>query len=164
MKGESMSKINRKILFTLAISMLMLSACASIPKIDWQLSISGAVSNPLTVNYKELAKMPQTDLKDIFMDKSTGEDSVGSWSGVLLADLLTRSNAEGDYVSITAIAADGYAIEITRNELKNAIVALKEEGEWIQNSDTEHGPIRLVCPQTPANRWVFQLMEIQVNQ
>ena len=27
----------------------------------------------------------------------------------------------------------------------------------------DHGPIRMVCPHTPANRWVFQLMELQVN-
>lgn len=97
------------------------------------------------------------------MDKSTSEDTVGSWSGVLLADLFEQAGAAEDFVSVTAIAADGYAIEITRDELKDAIVAMKEEGEWIQKTDVEHGPIRLVCPQTPANRWVFQLLEIQVN-
>ncbi|MBM3137333.1 MAG: hypothetical protein FJZ98_03990 [Chloroflexi bacterium] len=159
-----MSKITKKILLVFAICTLILTACVSRPKVEWQLSFSGAVSNPLSVSYKELAKMPQTDLNEVFMDKSTGEDSVGSWSGVLLADLLTESGASEDFVSVTAFAADGYAIEITRDELENAIVALKEEGEWIQNADPEHGPIRLVCPQTPANRWVFQLLEIQVNQ
>jgi DMSO/TMAO reductase YedYZ molybdopterin-dependent catalytic subunit len=159
-----MPKFLKKIILVIAISTLLLTACASIPKVEWQLDISGAVSNPLKVSYKELAKMPQTDLNEILMDKSTGEDSVGSWSGVLLADLLTQSGVAEDFVSVTAIAADGYAIEITRDELDNAIVALKEEGEWIQNADPDHGPIRLVCPETPANRWVFQLLEIQVNQ
>lgn len=159
-----MSKIIKKIFLIISISTLILTACTSIPKVDWELNISGAVSNPLMVSYKELAIMPQTDLEDILMDKSTGEDSVGSWSGVLLADLFTQAGVAEDFVSVTAIAADGYAIEITRDELVNAIVALKEEGEWIQKADPEHGPIRLVCPQTPANRWVFQLLEIQVNQ
>lgn len=159
-----MSRIGKRVGLIIAIGAIILSACASAPKVDWNLTISGAVSNPLTVSYKELSKMPQTDLKDVFMDKSTGEDTVGSWSGVLLSDLLSQSGASEDFVSVTALAADGYAIEITRDELDNAIVAMKEEGEWIQNSDPEHGPIRMVCPQTPANRWVFQLMEIQVNQ
>jgi len=158
-----MLRIFRNIVL-LILSTLLLIACSAAPKVDWDLTISGDVDNPLTISYKELAKMPQTDLKDIFMDKSTGEDSVGSWSGVLLADLFAQASAVEDFVSVTAIAADGYAIEITRDELENAIVALKEQGEWIQNSDPEHGPIRMVCPQTPANRWVFQLLEIQVNQ
>ena len=159
-----MPRIGRKVLLIVALGSIILSACASIPNVDWELTISGAVNAPLTISYKELAKMPQTDLKDIFMDKSTGEDSVGSWSGVVLADLLSKAGAAEDFVGVTALAADGYAIEITRDELENAIVALKEESEWIQNSDPEHGPIRMVCPKTPANRWVFQLLEIQVNK
>lgn len=158
-----MLRIFRNIVL-LIISTLLFISCSTTPNIDWDLTISGTVDNTLTVSYKELANMPQTDLKEIFMDKSTGEDSVGSWSGVLLADLLAQAGAAEDFVSVTAIAADGYAIEITRDELENAIVAMKEDGEWIQNSDPEHGPIRMVCPQTPAKRWVFQLTEIQVNQ
>jgi DMSO/TMAO reductase YedYZ molybdopterin-dependent catalytic subunit len=158
-----MLRIFRNIVL-LIISTLLLISCSTAPNVDWDLTISGAVDNTLTVSYKELAKMPQIDMKDVFMDKSTGEDSVGSWSGVRLADLFEQAGAAEDFVSVTAIAADGYAIEITRDELENAIVATKEEGEWIQNSDPEHGPIRMVCPQTPANRWVFQLTEIQVNQ
>jgi hypothetical protein len=45
-------------------------------------------------------------------------------------------------------------------------VALKSGGEWIVDVPEEEGkgPIRLVCPETPANRWVFQLQEIQVNE
>lgn len=141
-----------------------LSACASAPNVDWNLTFSGEVKNPIIVSYKELAKMPQTELKDILMNKSIGEDVIGSWSGIPLDNLMAQAGATDDFVSVTALAADGYAIEITRDELENAIVALKEDGEWIQKSDPDHGPIRLVCPQTPANRWVFQLMEIQVNQ
>jgi DMSO/TMAO reductase YedYZ molybdopterin-dependent catalytic subunit len=134
------------------------------PKVDWELKISGAVNKPLTLNYADLAKMPQTDLKDVLMEKSLGEDTVGSWSGVNLEDILKQAGASANYVSVTATAADGYAIEISKDELQDAIVALKENGEWIASADQEHGPIRLVCPHTPANRWVFQLQEIQVNE
>jgi DMSO/TMAO reductase YedYZ molybdopterin-dependent catalytic subunit len=107
--------------------------------------------------------MPQTELKDILMEKSTGEDSTGSWSGVPLAEVFKKAGISDDFVSITAIAADGYAIEISKDELQDAIIALKENGEWITEADPDHGPIRLVTPHTPANRWIFQLQEIQVN-
>ncbi|HUV16015.1 MAG TPA: hypothetical protein VMW28_05575 [Pelolinea sp.] len=82
----------------------------------------------------------------------------------ILGGVLFPSCAAEDFVSRIAVAGDGYTIKITRDELENAIVDIKENGNWIQESDPGHGPIRLVYPKTLANRWVFQLKEIQVNQ
>ena len=42
-------------------------------------------------------------------------------------------------------------------------MALKDGGEWIADVTPDNGPIRLVTPETPGNRWVFQLIEIQVH-
>jgi DMSO/TMAO reductase YedYZ molybdopterin-dependent catalytic subunit len=141
-----------------------LAACGgAAPKVEWELQVGGAVTSPLTLTYADLAKMPQQDLEDILMQKSRGEDTTGSWSGVLLADILSKAGA-GEYATITAVAGDGYAIEINKDELQDALVALKENGKWIAEADPDHGPIRLVTPKTPANRWVFQLKELQVNQ
>jgi DMSO/TMAO reductase YedYZ molybdopterin-dependent catalytic subunit len=152
---------------TLIISFLLVAgllvACGgSAPDVDWTLGISGDVSSPLTVGYAELVEMPQSELDQVLMEKSLGEDTTGDWSGVSLDELLAEAGA-GEYVSITAVAGDGYAIEISKDELQGAIVALKENGGWIAEADPDHGPIRLVTPHTPANRWVFQLMELQVN-
>ncbi|MBC8448992.1 MAG: molybdopterin-dependent oxidoreductase [Chloroflexi bacterium] len=154
---------NRLVLTMALVLLLGLAACGGAPKVDWNLQVGGAVSNPLTLSYAELAGMKQTEIKDILMEKSTGEDTVGSWSGVSLDEILSKAGA-GSYASITAVAADGYAIEISRDELQSGIVALKENGKWIAQADAEHGPIRLVMPHTPGNRWVFQLQEIQVNE
>ncbi len=154
---------SRVVLTITLLLVLGLAGCGGgAPDVDWTLGVSGAVSRPLSLSYAELAGMPQTDLKDIFMDKSLGEDTTGDWSGAALAEILTKAGA-GEYVSVTVVAADGYAIEISKDELQDAIVALKENGKWIAQADPDHGPIRLVCPHTPANRWVFQLVELQVN-
>jgi len=141
-----------------------LAGCGGAPKVDWDLTVSGAVDNPLTLAYGDLAKMDQMDLSDILMEKSLGEDEVGSWSGVAVDQVLEQAGASSGYVSVTALAADGYAIEVSRDELQGAIVALKKGDEWITEAEPDKGPIRMVCPQTPANRWVFQLQEIQVNE
>ena len=159
-----MKKMIKKVIPVLLLGALLLTACGSAPNVDWNLKISGAVSNPLEFSYKELSKMEETDLSEILMDKSIGEDEITSWSGVLLATLLEDTGVEENFVSITAYAADGYAIEISSAEAEGAIIALKTEGEWIQEVDPDSGPMRLVCPETPANRWVFQLEEIQVNK
>lgn len=151
----------------LALSALLvvalMAACGGAPRVDWTLSMTGAVDEALSLSYKELVDEPQTELNELLMQRTHGEDSVGDWSGVALDALLQRAGAADGWVSITALAADGYAIEVTRDEVEGAIVALKEQGEWIAKADPEHGPIRLVCPLTPADRWVFQLTELQVN-
>ena len=144
---------------------LVLAGCGSgAPKADWELSIAGSVSNPLSISYSDLVKMEQVDLKDILMEKSTGDDVITSWSGVPVASLFEEAGAPADWSTVTAVAADGYAIEISRDEMQDAIIALKEGENWIATADPDHGPIRLVCPHSPANRWVFQLKEIQINQ
>jgi DMSO/TMAO reductase YedYZ molybdopterin-dependent catalytic subunit len=156
---------NRKrslIWLSVLIVSLLLSACGA-PNVDWDLSISGEVSNPTTFSYKELAGMKLVDLSDVYMEKSHGEDEVRSFSGVDLASLLEAAGAPEDFSSITAYAADGYAIEISKDELVDGIVAMKDGGDWIAKGDTDEGPIRLVFPSTPANRWIYQVTEIVVN-
>ena len=157
--------MKKRILLGLMIMMallVVLTGCGGVPRVDWELTISGDVENPVTYSYQELAGMEQLDLEEILMEKSTGEDEVTSWSGVPLEMLLERAGA-GEFSTVTALAADGYAIEIAAGELNNAIVALKGSGEWIAEVTPDKGPIRLVTPDTPGNRWVFQLTEIQIN-
>lgn len=156
--------MKRKGLFVVALLLaVVLASCGgAAPDVDWTLGVSGAVSSPLSLSYAELAEMPQTELSGLLMEKSLGEDTTGDWTGVALTELLDQAGA-GEFVSITAVAGDGYAIEISKDELEGAIVALQENGEWIAEADPDHGPIRLVCPHTPANRWVFQLAELQIN-
>jgi len=152
----------RSWLFVLLIP-LLISACGGAPKVEWELAITGDVSNPITFNFTDLAEMPLVDLNEVLMEKSRGEDEVRSFSGVELSYLLEQAGASDDFSSITAKAADGYAVEISRDEMVDGIVAIKQAGEWIVNADPDAGPIRLVFPTTPANRWVFQITEIVVN-
>lgn len=161
---KSIVKNRRRSLLWLSILIvpLLLSACGA-PDVDWELSISGEVSNPITYTYKELAEMEMVDLTDVYMEKSEGEDEIRSFSGVDLATLLETAGASEDFSTVTAYAADGYAVEISKDELVDGIVALKDDGEWIAKGDTDEGPIRLVFPTTPANRWVYQVTELVVN-
>lgn len=141
---------------------LLFIACGT-PNIEWNLAISGEVSSPTTYTFDDLSEMKLVDLEDILMERSHGEDEVRSFSGVSVEELLKSAGAPDEFSTITATAADGYAIEISRNEMDNGIVALKQGGKWIANIDPDEGPIRLVFPDTPADRWVFQVIEIVVN-
>lgn len=163
MKIKHNKTFNKPGIILMLLITALLSACSGTPKVEWELSISGAVSNPTIFTYEELVDLPQIALNDILMEKSRGEDEIRSFSGIEIALLLEKTGAHDDFSSITAIAADGYAIEITPDEMTDGIVALKDGGDWIVNVEPEAGPIRLVFPGTPSNRWVFQVNEIIVN-
>lgn len=157
-------KRNRQLLLSIIVLIaVLLTACGgSTPKVDWELKVSGAVSTPLTLKFQDLAGMTQIDMSDVKMEKSTGEDEITSWSGVPLSEIFSKAGVS-DFSTITAIAADGYAIEITKDEIEGGIIALKDKGEWIAEVTPDKGPIRLVSPKTPGNRWVYSLKEIVVN-
>lgn len=157
-------KLNKVVSISIFIlASIVLAACASgAPKVDWELKVSGAVNTPLKLSFQDLVGMTQTDMQDVKMEKSTGEDELTAWSGVPVSEIFSKAGVT-DFSTITAIAADGYAIEITKDELEGGIVALKDKGEWIAEVTPDKGPIRLVCPKTPGNRWVFSLKEIVVN-
>ena len=158
-------KIKKETIILLVVGSLAiaLTACATHPNVDWKLQISGAVNKPLGLTYADLAGMPQKELKDVLMQKTTSEDTVNTWVGVPLDELATKTGADPQYVTILAKGDDGYEILISKNELKDAIIALKMDGNWIAEKDKAHGPIRLVCPDTPASKWIYALVEIQFN-
>jgi len=141
-----------------------LTSCNRVPNIDWEVKISGAVNNPLTLSFKELTELNQIDLTDVFMSKTYGEDEYRSFTGIPIQKLLDLAGASKELVSITAFAADGYAIEIPLADLEGGILALKDGGKWIFDKEPDSGPLRLVFPKTPASSWVFQVIEIQINK
>lgn len=164
MHEKKMLKFAKFFWFPVLALAFLLTACGGAPKVDWTLTVSGDVTSPTTFSYQELSEMEMVDLSDVLMEKSRGEDEVRSFSGVPIDRLLSTAGAPENYSTITAKAADGYAIEISKDEMVDGIVAMKQSGEWLPDVDPDAGPIRLVFPETPANRWVFQVTELVVNQ
>jgi DMSO/TMAO reductase YedYZ molybdopterin-dependent catalytic subunit len=162
-KDHRWTRIACLVLWISLITAALTGCGAGAPRVDWTVNITGDVANPLALDYGTLVQMEQTELRDILMQKSLGEDEITSWSGVAIETIFERAGV-GDYTTATVTAADGYAIEVTKDELEGGIVALKLNGEWITRAEPDKGPVRLVTPETPANRWVFQITEIRVNE
>jgi DMSO/TMAO reductase YedYZ molybdopterin-dependent catalytic subunit len=158
------TKNETQILCVLIALVMALTACATHPNVDWNLKISGNVSNPLVLTYADLAGMPHKELKDILMQKTTSEDTVNTWVGVPLDDIAAKAGSDLNFATILARGVDGYEMVISKNELKGAIIALRMDGNWIAEKDKAHGPIRLVCPDTPASKWIYAIVEIQFNK
>jgi DMSO/TMAO reductase YedYZ molybdopterin-dependent catalytic subunit len=152
------------------VLMCALAACAGsgggaagAPKVDWKVSITGAVSKPLTLTYADLAKRPQVTLKDVLMQRSQGEATKNTWSGPALDAILKDAGISANAKGITCLAKDGYAMKMTMDDVKNAIIALKQDDKFI-DTDPKAGPVRLLVPDKTANFWVGMLTEIQVAE
>jgi DMSO/TMAO reductase YedYZ molybdopterin-dependent catalytic subunit len=147
----------------LALLLAVLVGCAGgsgAPKAEWTVKVSGAVSKPLQLSYADLSKRPQVKLENVIMRKSQGEDTTNTWEGPALDAILKDAGASAKATGLTFKAADGYAMQLTMQELNQAIIALKVDGKWI--TEDEKGPIRLVVPDKPANAWLSQLTDIEV--
>ncbi|HRZ21015.1 MAG TPA: molybdopterin-dependent oxidoreductase [Bacteroidales bacterium] len=133
------------------------------PNVDWTITFSGNFDQPVELTYADLAKMTQSELNEILMEKTTSEDTIDSWSGPSLKEVITQIEADPNFAYMSVLADDGYQAVLVPSELDDAIFALKKDGEWIAETDMAHGPIRLVCPKTPANKWVYAILEIQFS-
>ena len=132
------------------------------PSVEWELTIEGAVDNERTFNYAQVSGMETVLLEGVVMETKRGE-STHDFEGVPLTTLFDLVAVGRDAESITALAADGYSVSIAMADLgRDAILALKMDGEWLAVSDPE-SPIRLVVPGLPASQWVAQLVMITVE-
>jgi len=150
------------LLVLLAVAVLGCSGGGA-PKVDWTLEITGAVTQPLTLSYADLAKRERVTLENIVMRRSQGEDTINTWEGPSLDAILEEAGASASASAIVCTAADGYAMEIPTADLQDAIIALKQDGAWIAD-DEESGPIRIVVPNLPANSWIYQITRIEVAE
>ena len=144
------------------VIVLVATACggSSAPRVDWQVQVTGAVSNPLTISYEELTKRDMVVLEDVFMRRSQGEDTTNTWEGPALMPILQEAGLSPNATAVICSASDGYAREMVLEELQDSIIALKEDGEWIAKGGDN--PLRIIVPDKPANHWISHLVEMEV--
>ncbi|HUT15183.1 MAG TPA: molybdopterin-dependent oxidoreductase [Anaerolineae bacterium] len=153
-------KRKRAMLAILTLGLILLASCG--PKVEWDLVIDGSVDKPKTLSYADLSGMKKTKLENILMAKSQGEDEITSWEGPTLDDVFGTVGVQDSATGVTVVADDGYAIQMTMDDLQGGIIALSRDGKSI--ADDEKGPIRIVIPGKPSNFWVFQVVQITFEE
>jgi len=108
------------------------------------------------------------DLVKVKADFPKGE-MVHEFEGPLLADVLSAAGANGSKVTMQAL--DGYAVEVSAEELiaAGAVVALKRDGQAL--SIGGFGPTHIVFPRAeradlsemPDDNWIWSIFHISVK-
>ncbi len=125
--------------------------------------IGGGLGQPTVLTFEQLSQMTSVRLENVLMRKSYEDDEVNSWQGPALEPLLTAAQVKPGAMKVSLEAVDGYKVEARLEDLRDAIVALKDgEGRWL--TDTDSGcALMFVPPHLPGNFWVTSIRRIRVE-
>ncbi len=127
---------------------------------DWQLRISGAVEESITLSYQQVLEMVGMEVTAV-LDCTGGWYSEQEWSGVAISKLLALAKPTEEAASVTFEAISGYKRRFGLAEAQGYLLATAVAGQPLSHG---HGfPIRLVAPGQRGVNWVKWITRIQVN-
>lgn len=129
---------------------------------DYRLTVTGAVSRPLSFSYDDLLKLPQHTVR-LPIACVEGWSYDAEWTGVRLKDLMQTAGADRDAVlSVESLQKYGaYSVSEVRPPHWHdplTLLAIKVNGEALH---PDHGyPVRLIAPNRPGvmqTKWVTKV-------
>ncbi len=134
---------------------------------SWKLTVDGLVSQPYTVDYKDLASFPtQTQYESMMcISNEVGGQYMSSakWEGIQLKEILQRAGSiHPGSTKVVLYAADNYSdsIHLAKALEPTTMVALHMNDETLP---TDHGyPARLLVPGIYGMKHVKWITHIQV--
>jgi len=140
------------------------------PEIDltsWQLTIDGAVENPLTLNWADFMALPQTSDTSDFHCVTTWSKLNIQWKGVRLLDLAALAQPKETATHILCYGYDDYTTNVSLEEALKPDVLLVHTVEE-QPLPKEHGgPVRMITPQLYAwkgSKWINRIEFLTKNK
>jgi hypothetical protein len=126
---------------------------------EWQLTVTGLVENPLSLNWTEITAMPKTSVNAelICVDFPTIPIAKGNWTGIKLKTLLEEAAPSANAIKVGFFAADGYATDLTVEAAMSDDIILAYEKDGASLND-----LRLVVPGRWGYKWISQLTRIEL--
>ena len=126
---------------------------------EWRLNIGGAVANPISLRYADIAADAE---RTATIDCTGGWHSTQVWRGVALADLLQAAQPTDAAASVTVRSVTGYYRKFSMDEANGYIIATQVGDEILSHG---HGfPARLVAHDKRGFEWVKWITDIEVNR
>jgi hypothetical protein len=126
---------------------------------DWQLTVTGIVKNPLTLNWTEITALPKTIVPAalICVDFPNKILLQGYWGGVKLDTLIELAESSPSVAKVAFYAADGYSTDLTIETAKRNDTILAYE-----LNSTSLNDLRLVVPGKWGYKWISQITNIEL--
>ena len=149
------------ILLTMSFNLgLDLVAYSTVIDMEWQLTVTGLVDNPLNLTIADLMAMPQTtiDAQIICVGPPRAIVEEGDWTGVELGLLLDKAEISPGAIKVAFGATDGFSTDLTivSAENENVIIAYEKDGAPLSEK------LRLVVPGRWGYKWIHHLNRIEL--
>ena len=142
------------------------SVTGGVPRADpntYRLTVSGLVDKPMSYSLADLSALPQTNLVRDFQCVTGWRVPKVPWSGVRLADLLSRSGVKPAGKALRFLSFDGtYTESLTLEQAQNPDMLVATR---MLNGPVSHdhgGPVRLYAAPMYGYKSIKWLSEIQV--
>jgi hypothetical protein len=123
---------------------------ASVPENSGSLSISGMVTQELTLTDAQLRAM------NIITVNAEGKNGPQDFQGVLLNSILDQAGIKDGATKLTLTASDDYSAEVNLSDVRNCPKALLAFMET-------PGTYMIVLPDQPTSSWVKNVIAIEVK-
>jgi molybdopterin-dependent oxidoreductase-like protein protein len=125
----------------------------------WSLAVKGAVSNPLTLTYKDILAISPAELTTT-LDCTGGWYTLQTWRGISLPVLLTQAQLRPEAIGIILRGLQDYTALFTLEQAQEILLATHVGAEVLNHT---HGfPLRAVVPSRRGWQWVKWLVEIEI--
>ncbi len=129
----------------------------------WRLAVTGAVNNPLSLDFDELRALPRVRSRSTLVCPGYFEDNA-LWEGASLAALLELADPLDNAKGLNLVSADGYSTWISMEDAQAPHNFLAYEFADGRPVPVLHGfPVRAVFPSLTGSKWAKWLVEIQVE-
>lgn len=118
-----------------------------VPEVDrekYRFELFGEVDKPLSMDLSEMERMSSVTIKRDFHCVTKWSIKDCEWQGVPFSELASKAGARKEASFAYAYCLDGYTTVIPMENMSDAIVATKLNGEPI--SSKQGAPVRLVVP------------------
>ncbi len=130
---------------------------------SWRLAVTGAVRNPLSLDFDELRTLPRVRSRSTLVCPGYFEDNA-VWAGASLSALLDLAGPLEDAKGVNLVSADGYSAWVSMEDARAPGNFLAYEFAEGRPVPVLHGfPVRAVFPSLAGSKWVKWLTEVQVE-
>ncbi|MFL5445112.1 MAG: sulfite oxidase-like oxidoreductase [Myxococcales bacterium] len=141
---------------------LDLGRTPNVPISKWQLSVDGAVEDPVTLSWQEFLALPQTKDVSDFHCVTTWSKLDVPWQGVQLSTVLALARPVADASHVVFHGYDGYTTNIPMEEALKDDVLLVHTAEGRPLPVEHGGPVRVITPQLYAWKGAKWIQRIEV--
>ena len=131
-----------------------------VPQNKWKLTIDGAVSQAVTLDWEGMLALPQIEDTSDFHCVTKWSRFDMSWVGVRFSDVVALAEPNDDASHVMVHGSDGYTTNVPLEEALKDDVLLVHAADGAPLTREHGGPIRMITPQLYAwkgTKWIKRI-------